>query len=111
MKEPTARELDVVGQRVRRVDGVEKVDGTGRYIADLVLPRMLHGAVLRSPYPHASIKRIDKSRALQLPGVVAVIDIDDTPKKRWPWGRCATWGRRSRPSRRSTWTPPGGRWS
>jgi CO/xanthine dehydrogenase Mo-binding subunit len=77
------RKFDVIGTRVRRVDGVDKVTGSARYIADLALPGMLHAAVLRSPFPHARIKHLDKSRALRLPGVRAVIDIEDTPKKLW----------------------------
>jgi CO/xanthine dehydrogenase Mo-binding subunit len=77
------RTYDVVGQRVNRLDGADKVTGRGQYVADLVLPGLLHGAVLRSPFPHARIKRIDASRAERLPGVRAVITIEDTPRKKW----------------------------
>ncbi len=75
--------FEVVVQRVKRVDGADKVTGRAQYIADLVLPGMLHGAVLRSPYPHARIKRIDTERAKRLPGVRTVITIEDTPKHKW----------------------------
>jgi CO/xanthine dehydrogenase Mo-binding subunit len=56
-----------------RVDGVEKITGEARYAADIVRPGMLHAKVLRSPYAHASIRSIDTSRALALPGVAAVL--------------------------------------
>jgi CO/xanthine dehydrogenase Mo-binding subunit len=74
---------DVVGRGVPRVDGEEKVTGRAEYVADVKLPGMLHGAVLRSPYPHARIRRIDTSRARNLPGVRAVVTADDTPKRAW----------------------------
>src|SRR5438067_1719629 len=63
----------VVGQPVPRVDAVDKVTGTARYAADMNLPGMLWGKFVRSPHPHARIKRIDTSRAAALPGVYAVI--------------------------------------
>jgi CO/xanthine dehydrogenase Mo-binding subunit len=75
--------LDVVGRTVPRVDGEEKVTGRAEYVADITLPGMLRGAVLRSPYPHARIRRIDTSRARQLPGVRAVVTAADTPKRLW----------------------------
>jgi len=53
----------VVGQRVHRVEGFDKVCGEAKYIADIYLPGMLVGKILRSPYPHARILRIDTSRA------------------------------------------------
>ena len=79
-----APKLSVVGQRVRRVEGYEKVTGEARYVADIALPGMLTGKVLRSPYPHARILSIDTSRAERLPGVRAVVTAEDTPKR--PWG-------------------------
>jgi len=69
--------MKVVGRPVPRLDGVEKVTGRARYTADLAVPGMLHGAVLRSPLPHARIRRIDAARALALPGVVAVLTGED----------------------------------
>ncbi len=75
--------FDVVGRGVPRVDGEEKVTGRAEYVADISLPGMLHGAVLRSPYPHARIRRIDTSRARALPGVRAVVTAEDTPKRAW----------------------------
>ena len=60
-----------------RADAIAKVTGTGRYTWDLRLPGMLHGAVLRSPHPHARILRIDTARARRMPGVVAVATAHD----------------------------------
>ena len=60
---------DVVGRPAVRQDGLERVRGEARYIADIQLPGMLHTAVLRSPHAHAHVKRIDLTAALALPGV------------------------------------------
>jgi 4-hydroxybenzoyl-CoA reductase alpha subunit len=80
----STEKLSVVGQRVQRVDGYEKVTGESQFIADISLPGMLAGKILRSPYPHARILGIDTSRAERLPGVRAVVTAEDTIKK--PWG-------------------------
>jgi CO/xanthine dehydrogenase Mo-binding subunit len=69
--------LRVVGKSVPRVDGTEKVTGRARYVTDLALPGMLHARLLRSPYPHARIVRIDTARARALPGVHAVLVASD----------------------------------
>ena len=69
----------MIGKSVDRVDGVEKVTGAAAYGADIRLPGMLHGKVLRSPHPHARIKSIDCSKALVLPGVLAVMTAADIP--------------------------------
>ena len=58
--------LSVVGKSVIRVDALEKVTGKAVFCTDISLPQMLHIKVLRSPYPHARIIRIDKSQAEQL---------------------------------------------
>jgi len=79
-----AENFSVVGRRVQRVEGFDKVTGTSQYIADIFLPGMLVGKVLRSPYPHARIRDIDTTRAEKLPGVRAVVTAEDTIKK--PWG-------------------------
>ena len=67
------QEFNVVGTRPIRHDGADKVTGRARYGADIHLPGLLHGKVLRSPHPHARIKSIDASRALARPGVKAVV--------------------------------------
>jgi CO/xanthine dehydrogenase Mo-binding subunit len=67
----------VIGKGTPKRDGPEKVTGRTQYLHDLVLPRMLHGRILRAQYPHARLVRIDASRARALPGVVAVITGED----------------------------------
>ena len=67
------KEFNVVGSRPVRQDGADKVTGRARYGADISLPGMLFGKILRSPHAHARIKSIDTSRAEALPGVKAVV--------------------------------------
>lgn len=74
------QEFDVVGTRPIRPDGLDKVTGRARYSADIHLPGMLHGKLLRSPHAHARIRSIDCSRALELPGVKAVVTAVDMPE-------------------------------
>jgi xanthine dehydrogenase molybdenum-binding subunit len=73
----STREYQSVGKRPVRHDGIEKVTGKARYSADISLPGLLHGKVLRSPHAHATIKSIDLSKALALPGVRAAITAAD----------------------------------
>jgi CO/xanthine dehydrogenase Mo-binding subunit len=70
-----------IGRNFHRIDGREKVTGTAIYGTDLRIPGMLHGAALRSPVPHARIRRIDASRARSMPGVVAVLTRENLPVK------------------------------
>ena len=72
-------ELDIVGKSFPQIDGMEKATGRTKFVTDLVLPGMLYGRTLRSPYPHAGIKNIDTSRARALTGVKAVVTYTDTP--------------------------------
>jgi len=72
-----SQEFSVVGKRITQPDAAAKATGTAIYASDIKLPGMLVGKVLRSPYPHARIKRIDKSNAKKLPGVEAVITPED----------------------------------
>ena len=69
----------VVGSRPVRQDGFDKVTGKALYGADIKLPGMLYGKVLRSPHPHARLRRIDASRAYGHPGVRAVVTGSDLP--------------------------------
>ena len=69
---------EVVGKPVTRQEGPDKVSGTFLYSADVNLPGMIWGKVLRSPFPHAKIVKIDASKALAMPGVHAVITGQDT---------------------------------
>ena len=68
---------NVVGTRPARHDGFDKVTGAARFGADLNLPNMLHGKILRSPHAHARILSIDTSKAEALPGVMAVATAKD----------------------------------
>ncbi|MGC8779968.1 MAG: xanthine dehydrogenase family protein molybdopterin-binding subunit, partial [Anaerolineae bacterium] len=70
-------ELTYVGKPARRVDALEKVLGTAKYIADRKLPGMLHARCLRSDVPHARIVRLDVTPALAVPGVRGVITSED----------------------------------
>ncbi len=62
-----------VGKSIRRVEDPKFLRGRGGYIGDMVLPNMLHAAVLHSPHAHAVINRIDTTQALAAEGVYAVI--------------------------------------
>ncbi|HEV2913078.1 MAG TPA: molybdopterin cofactor-binding domain-containing protein [Pyrinomonadaceae bacterium] len=71
--------LKVIGRPFRKVDARAKCTGQTRFADDIVLPRMLFAKLLRSHEPHARIKSIDTSKALKLPGVLAVITGRDLP--------------------------------
>src|SRR6266446_108972 len=71
----------VIGTPRPKVDAYAKVTGRALYADDIMLPRMLFGRLLRSPHAHARILSIDTSRALALPGVLAVITGADLPQK------------------------------
>src|SRR6266404_588921 len=71
--------LKVVGKPFRKVDARAKCTGQTKFADDIFLPRMLYCKILRSHHPHALIKHIDVSKALALPGVIAVITGKDLP--------------------------------
>lgn len=73
------RNFTSVGTRPIRPDGVDKVTGRARYGADFNMAGQLVGRVLRSPHAHATIRKIDTSKAEKLPGVKAVITAADLP--------------------------------
>ena len=75
----TRERFDVIGKPRRRVDGRSKVTGQTRFADDIVLPRMVHAKLLRSPHPHARIIAIDASRAAAAPGVHLVLTGKDFP--------------------------------
>ncbi|NKB52850.1 MAG: molybdopterin-dependent oxidoreductase [Rhizobiaceae bacterium] len=66
-----------IGKSVPRPDARRLVEGRGKYVDDLQLPRMLHAAFVRSPHAHAEIGNIDTAEATTLPGVIAVFTADD----------------------------------
>ena len=76
----TSRDVRGIGVSVPRMDAPEKVTGRTRYVADVQIPNLLHGRLLRSPHAHARITRIDVSRARALPGVRAVLTAADVPE-------------------------------
>ena len=71
--------MKVIGKARRRVDGRAKVTGQTRFADDIVLPRMLHMKLLRSPHAHALIEEIDTEKAKQHPGVHLVLTGKDFP--------------------------------
>jgi len=70
---PPNRELAVIGKNARRQNGRELVTGATRFTVDVQLPGMLHGRILRAPFPHAEIRAVDIEAASRLPGVRAVL--------------------------------------
>ncbi len=76
----SARTFTAIGTRPIRHDGLDKVTGRAAFGADISLPGMLHGAVLRSPHAHARLVSIDTSAAEAMPGVKAVVTRDDIPE-------------------------------
>ena len=70
---------DVIGKNPHRHDATDKVTGRAQYGADIRLPGMLYGAMLRSPHAHARILSIDTSKAESYPGVRAVVTAKDLP--------------------------------
>ena len=62
----------VLGTRVNRVDGPDKVTGRAKYTFDINRPRMLYARMVRSPHPHARVVSVDLSAATRMPGVKAV---------------------------------------
>jgi CO/xanthine dehydrogenase Mo-binding subunit len=74
------KKLKIVGTSPVKHDGLDKVTGRAKFGADLFLPGMLVGRILRSPHAHAIIKSIDTSAAERLPGVKAVVTRADFPE-------------------------------
>ena len=70
-----------IGQPVRRVEDQRFLTGRARFVDDIQLPHMLHGAVLMSPHAHARIKSINVKPALEMPGVHLVLTGDDAKKE------------------------------
>jgi len=79
------QKLQGLGSSMLRREDARFIRGQGTYIDDVKLPGMLFGALVRSPYAHARIKAIDKSRALASPGVVAVLTAEDLKPVKLHW--------------------------
>jgi len=73
------KEFSVIGTRPIRHDGLDKVTGRAVYGADIQMPGLLHGKILRSPHAHARIVAVDFTKALALPGVKAIVTAKDLP--------------------------------
>ncbi|GIK40172.1 MAG: carbon-monoxide dehydrogenase large subunit [Chloroflexota bacterium] len=76
----TPPEICGMGHRMKRKEDPRFIQGAGRYVDDIKLPGMLYLDLVRSPYAHAKILKIDASKALALPGVLAVITGEDLKK-------------------------------
>ena len=74
-----AKEFNVIGKKVERVDAVERLTGEAKFTADIYLPGMLYVKILRSPHPHAKVVKIDTARAQALPGVKAILTPQNVP--------------------------------
>ncbi|MCH8022543.1 MAG: xanthine dehydrogenase family protein molybdopterin-binding subunit, partial [Thaumarchaeota archaeon] len=73
--------MKFIGKSIPRIDGTAKVTGQTGYVSDIELPGMLYGKILRSPYPHAKIKKIDTSRAEKIQGVVSTVQLKERSGK------------------------------
>jgi len=78
---PTAEQRTLIGKRMSRVDGPDKVSGRAKYTYDVHRAGMLYAKVVRCPYPHAKVVSIDTSAAEKMPGVAAVHIIQDVGKE------------------------------
>src|SRR6266498_3142591 len=75
----THGKFSVIGQSLPKIDAWAKVTGETRFADDLVLPRMAYAKLLRSPHPHARLRRVDVSKAAALPGVLATLVGSELP--------------------------------
>ena len=76
----TPEKICGMGHRMKRKEDPRFIQGKGNYVDDVKLPRMVHMDIVRSPYAHAKILKIDASEALKMPGVLAVITGEDLKK-------------------------------
>lgn len=81
---PAWESTKIVGRRQPRIDAYARVSGSATYTFDVSLPGMLHAAIVRCPHGHATVKSVDASRALKMPGVIAALTGDD-PGAAMPW--------------------------
>jgi CO/xanthine dehydrogenase Mo-binding subunit len=77
-------ETRIVGKPLPRVDAYERVSGVAVFAIDVSLPDMLHAAIVRCPFAHARVRRIDTTKAERMPGVRAVLSVD-SPEAKMPW--------------------------
>ncbi|NBN63000.1 aerobic carbon-monoxide dehydrogenase large subunit [Pannonibacter tanglangensis] len=84
-KEQREARLEGMGCKRKRVEDIRFTQGKGQYVDDIKMPGMLFGDFVRSPYAHARVKKIDASRALALPGVIAVLTAEDLKGVNLAW--------------------------
>lgn len=80
---PSEKKFKVIGKDQTRIDGTERVTGRATYTYDVQLPGMLYAKILRSPHPHARIKKMDIKRALSLSGVRSILTYQNVPRISW----------------------------
>ena len=81
----TSPEVGGMGHSIKRKEDPRFIRGKGTYVDDVVLPGMLYLDIVRSPFAHARIKKIDSTKALAIPGVLAVITGKDLEKYNLHW--------------------------
>ncbi|MBN1300100.1 MAG: xanthine dehydrogenase family protein molybdopterin-binding subunit [Melioribacteraceae bacterium] len=77
------KELKYIGRGISRIDGYDKVSGTAVFTFDKILKNMAHARILRCPHPHAKIRKIDITKAMNIKGVIDIITKDNTEKIDW----------------------------
>src|SRR5947199_8418853 len=85
MTPSTPIDVGAMGHSIKRKEDPRFIRGKGTYVDDLQLPGMLYLDIVRSPYAHAKIKKIDTAKALAVPGVLAVITGQDLAKYNLHW--------------------------
>ena len=81
----TQRPPKLIGEPIKRREDPRLITGRATYVDDLQLPGMLHMAIVRSPYAHARVTRVDTSQAERLAGVVAVLRHDEVRRRSEPY--------------------------
>ena len=81
----TSKEIGGMGHGLKRKEDARFLQGKGHYVDDVKLPGMLYMDIVRSPYAYAKILNIDATKALEIPGVLAVITGRDLEKYNLHW--------------------------
>src|SRR6516164_855559 len=81
----TSPEVGGMGHSIKRKEDPRFLRGQGNYVDDITLPGMLHMDIVRSPYAHAKIVKIDTAAALKVPGVLAVITGETLAQYKLHW--------------------------
>src|SRR5499433_997864 len=81
----TTAEVGGMGHSIKRKEDLRFIQGKGNYVDDVNLPGMVYGQLVRSPYAHARIKKVNTEKAKALPGVLAIITGEDLAKAGLAW--------------------------